>query len=60
MKKNAVATQTKEEEQGRIQGKTVADSWAGAVMKNPLIIRKYTEGQTDEPTQQGEESRVFD
>ena len=37
----------KEKEQGRIHGKTVADSWAGAVMQKPLPIQKC-DGRMDQ------------
>ena len=45
--------------QGRIHGKTVADGWAGAVMQKPPGIQKC-DGTTDQPTQQGVESRIRD
>ena len=39
-------------EQGRIHGNTVADGWAGAVVRKPLGIQKCygTNGPTDGPT----------
>ena len=36
-------------EQGRIHGNSVADGWAGAVMRNPLAIQKC-DGRTEGPT----------
>ena len=48
---------------GRIHDRTVADSWAGAVMQKPLAIQKCygrRDGPTDRPTRQGVESRVRD
>ena len=49
-------------QQGWIHGKPVADGWAGAEMRKPLAIQKCygTDGRTDRPTWQGEESRVRD
>ena len=35
--------------QGRIHGKTVVDSWAGAVMQKPLSIQEC-DGRTYRPT----------
>ena len=51
----------KRKEQGRIHGNTVADGWAGAVVRKPLGIQKCygTDGPTDQPTRQGVESRLF-
>ena len=45
-------------EQGRIHGNTVADGWAGAVMRKPLAIKKHdkrTGRPTDRLTEQGVE-----
>ena len=50
-------------EQGRIHGNTVADGWAGAVVRKPLVIQKCdgrTDRRTDGSTDQGVESRVRD
>ena len=46
-------------EQGRIHDNTVADGWAGAVMRKPLAIQKC-DRPTFQPTQQGVESRARD
>ena len=47
--------------QGRIHGKTVADGWAGAIMKKSLAIQNYllpTDVPTYRPTRQGVDCRV--
>ena len=45
-------------EQGRIQGRTVADGWAGAETQKSLVFQCYR--RIDRPTWQGVESRVRD
>ena len=60
---NGVAIEETIRKQGRIHGNPVADGWAGAVMQKPLAIQncyRRTDGRTDLPTRQGEESRVRD
>ena len=51
-----------EVKQGRIHGKTVADSLAGAVIRSPTAILEIfvTDARMDRPTRQGVESRVRD
>ena len=39
----------RQREQGRIHGNSVADGWAGAVMRKPLEVQKC-DGRTDLPT----------
>ena len=39
-------TELDKEKQGRIHGNPVADDWAGAVMRKPIVIQKC-DGRTD-------------
>ena len=51
----SVYFQREQDEQDRIHGKTVADGWAGAVLRKPLAIQNiwngWTDGRAEGPTQ---------